>query len=104
MAEPASDAPLDLRREPNSDASSEPGVAVASDPLSGMMNGKPDVRTSAYPSEERWVPEEKREDTLTDERSGKVPNECAFRVCLREDRVWPEAFGAKVAEAERRGG
>lgn len=82
VAEPASEGGPNLRREPSSDAWSEPGVLVASEPLSVMMKGKPEVRTSAYPSEERWVPVEKRDDTLAEERSGRVPNECALRVCL----------------------
>lgn len=53
---------------------------VASDPLSGMMKGKPAVLTSASPSDERWVPFEMREDTLAVKKSGRFPNESAFLV------------------------
>ncbi len=47
LAEPASDGALNLRSEPTSEASSVAGVRVPSEPLSGMMNGKPVARTWA---------------------------------------------------------
>lgn len=62
------------------------------------------MRTSAYPSEERWVPLESRADTLADETSGRVPNECAFRVGWMRVQAGPDAWRTNEAEAERLGG
>ena len=97
---------MNVRREP----SSEPGVfvagvVVASEPLSGIIKGKPKVRTSAYASERRRVLLETRDNTLTKRRSEKFPNECALRLCLTSALTSAlEVFGRKEAEADRLGG
>lgn len=104
VAEPASESASNLCREANSDTCSEAGELDASVSVSGMMKGNPEVRTSAYPSEERWVLEETRDDTLTGETLGMDPNECALRLCLFTERSGPDATRKKDAEAGRFGG
>lgn len=103
LAEPASDPALNLRSDPISDASSVPGVCVASDPLSGMMKGKPEARTWAYSSEQPSLPMEGG-DTVADRRSGMVPDECTLRACLVDRRRWPDGISENEAEAARLGG
>lgn len=102
-AEPGSAVTVNLRREPMSVESSVPGVWAGSDSLSGMMKGKPEVRTWAYPSEQAWAALESG-NTMADKQLGMFPNEWKLRGSWIVGRKRSDEDRTNEAEMDRLGG